>query len=89
MRPAREVLNELRWRKGRDLGLAEIWITDRARPGGGRILMGTEIRDLGHRYFSTARATIPFYKIVKIVYDGRILFERPESGTTRAEVRGR
>jgi len=78
-RTAREVLNELRWRQGLDLSRAEIWVADRTRPEGGRVLSGAEIRELGHRYFMTARATIPFYKIVKITYEGRALFERPES----------
>ncbi len=78
MRTAREILNELRWRTGRDLARAEIWVADRTRPEGGRVLSGSEIRDLEHRYFSTAHATIPYYKIVKIVYDGRAIFERRE-----------
>ncbi len=74
-RTAREVLNELRWRQGYDLARAEIWIADR-RAAGGRVLSGADIVELGHRYFVTARATIPFYKVLRIVYDGRILFER-------------
>lgn len=76
MRTARGVLNELRWRGDLDLGRAEIWIADRVRPAGGRILSGSEIVELGHRYFTTARATIPFYKVLRIEYEGRVLFER-------------
>jgi uncharacterized protein (UPF0248 family) len=78
-RTARETLNELRWRTGLHLSRAQIWIADRTRPEGGRILSGAEIVDLGHRYFTTARATIPFYKILKITYGDRVLFERHES----------
>lgn len=78
-RTAREVLNELKWRKGYDLSRAEIWVADRTRPEGGRVLSGAEIVQLGHRYFMTAWATVPFYKIVKITYEDRVLFERPES----------
>jgi uncharacterized protein (UPF0248 family) len=77
-RTARETLNELKWRRGLDLSRAEIWVADRTRPERGRILSGAEIVDLGHRYFTTARATIPFYKILKITYGGRVLFERRE-----------
>lgn len=82
MRTAREVLNELRWRQGRDLSRAEIWIADRRSPSGGRVLSGAKVTDLGRRYFTTARATIPFYKIVKITYGGRTLFERREPQET-------
>lgn len=77
-RTAREVLNELKWRKGYDLSQAEIWVADRTRPEGGRVLSGAEIAHLGHRYFMTARATIPYYKIAKITYGARILFKRAE-----------
>lgn len=75
-RTARDVLNELRWRGGFDLSQAEVWIADRTRPEGGRVLSGADIVDLGRKYFSTATAVIPFYKVLRIVYEGRILFER-------------
>ncbi len=78
-RTAREVLNELKWRNGLDLSRAEIWVADRSRPSGGRVLSGAEIREMGHRYFTTARATIPFYKVEKIVHGGKVLFERAEA----------
>jgi len=81
MRTARDVLNELRWRKGRSIKRAEIWVADRTSPEGGRVLSGAEITELGHRYFSTVRATIPFYKIVKITCGGEVLFERLEPHT--------
>ncbi len=82
-RTARETLNELKWRKGLDLSRAEIWIADRTQPTGGRILSGSEIVTLGHRYFTTARATIPFYKILKITYRGRVVFERAQGRSAR------
>ncbi len=77
-RTARDVLNELRWRKGRDLARVRIWVADRRELAGGRILVGTEVVKVEHRYFSTAHATIPLYKILKITYNDRILFERHE-----------
>ncbi len=76
-RTARDTLNELKWRGGLDVSRAQIWVADRTRPEGGRILNGAEIVELGHRYFTTSRATIPFYKVLRIEYEGRILFERP------------
>jgi len=78
-RTARETLNELKWRKGLDMSRAEVWVSDRTRPEGGRVLSGAEIVSIGHRYFTTARAMIPFYKILKITYRDRVLFERQES----------
>lgn len=57
---------------------ATLWVADRTRPEGARVLSGSEIVDLGRRYFRTERATIPFYKILRIEFEGRVLFERPE-----------
>ena len=75
-RTAREVLNELRWRRGFDLAHATLWVADRTSPGGGRALSGADVVELRHRYLVTARATIPFYKVLRIEYEGRVLFER-------------
>jgi len=77
---AREVLTRLKWEPGRVLAHAEIWIRDRARPEGGRVLTGEDIVSLGRRYFSTETATIPYYKITRIVYDGTVVFERRRFG---------
>ena len=76
MRKARDVLNELRWREGRDLRKAEVWV--RGRGADEKAIGGDEILDFGRRYFSTATATIPYYKVVRIVYDGETVFAREE-----------
>ncbi len=76
-RTARDTLNELKWRGSYDFTRAKVWVADRTWPGGGRVLNGSEIVGLEHRYFTTARATIPFYKVLRIEYEGRILYERP------------
>ena len=76
VRTAREVLNELRWREGRDLAKAEIWVRGRS-PEDVKAMGGDEITELGRRYFSTATTTIPYYKIARIVSQGKVLFERP------------
>lgn len=77
-RTARETLNELKWGEGRDLTRATLWIADRTRPEGARVLSGSEIVDLGRRYLRTERATIPFYKVLRIEFENRVLFERRE-----------
>lgn len=75
MRRARDVLNELRWREGRSLADAEIWVRGRTEDDV-KPIRGAEITELGRRYFSTATATIPYYKIVRILHRGELLFER-------------
>jgi uncharacterized protein (UPF0248 family) len=73
---AREVLNRLKWERGPRLARASVLVADRTRPEGGRFLAGSEIVSLGRKSFSTAHATIPFYKILRIAVDDVVLFER-------------
>lgn len=73
---AREVLNALRWRGDRDLGKATIEYADRTRRAGVRVLRGGEIVDLERRYFTTATARLPYYKVLRITYGDEVLFER-------------
>ena len=72
---ARDVLNELKWGQGRDLVEAEIWVRGRTAEDV-KMIRGDEIGDLGRRYFSTATATVPYYKIVRVTHRGRVVFLR-------------
>src|SRR5207245_11469667 len=62
-RTARDTLNELRWREPSRLADAVLWYRDRSRPEGFARIRGSEIVDLERRYFTTARARLPYYKI--------------------------
>ncbi len=73
---AREVLNALRWRGDRDLRTAVIEYADRTRPEGFRVIAGGEIVDLERRYFTTATARLPYYKVLRIAYGAEVVFER-------------
>lgn len=75
-RTAREVLNELRWRKPSRLGGAVLRYRDRSRPEGYSLIHGSEIVDLERRYFTTGAARLPYYKIERIECGAEVLFER-------------
>ena len=75
-RTAREILNELRWRGPNRLADANVSYRDRTRPEGYRLIRGSEIVKLERRYFTTATARLPYYKIERIESAGEILFER-------------
>ena len=70
------MLNELKWREGRSLAKAVLWFRGRTAKDV-KSIGGDEITELGHRYFSTAEATIPYYKVMRIEYEGVPVFERP------------
>jgi uncharacterized protein (UPF0248 family) len=72
----RDVLNELKWRPGRSLAKAELWVADRR--GGIKVLPGADIVRLDRSSFETETATIPYYKVLRVVHEGEVVFEREE-----------
>ncbi len=84
-RTAREVLIELKWREGRDLRRAEIWYADRVKREGYKVIRGEEVTELGRGYFSMGDCARPYYKVIKVVCDGQILFERDEKTSKTAK----
>ena len=77
-RTAREVLNELKWREGESLEDAVLFVRDRRVPERLRAIPGSELTALDAATFETAGATIPYYKIARIEYRGKLVFERTE-----------
>lgn len=74
----REILNELKWREDRDISKAEVWYKSRDTKERFSIITGDELTELGKSFFSTAQATIPFYKIFRIIYEGEVIFDREQ-----------
>lgn len=72
----REVLTRLRWTEGESLDEAIVHYVHRGAPGDMAIIKGSEIRELGRGFFETADATIPYHRIRKIEYRGRVIFDR-------------
>jgi len=54
----REVLNELKWHRGR-LEDAQIIILHRGAPGDRKVIPGSDIVELGRSFFVTAESMIP------------------------------
>ncbi len=70
----RNILNEIKWTK--DLKKAEIWYIHRGAPNNTKIISGRNIKDISKSFFDTDNASIPYHRIIKIVYEKDILFER-------------
>jgi uncharacterized protein (UPF0248 family) len=70
----RIILNEIKWTK--DLKRTEIWYVHRGAPNNTKILSGKDIVTIGKSFFDTSTATIPYHRIFKIVYEGKVLFIR-------------
>jgi uncharacterized protein (UPF0248 family) len=72
----RDILNELKWKQGFDLGKAEIWYIHRGAPNDTKIISGKDISSLEKSFMRTTDAMIPYHRIFKIVYDQKTIFER-------------
>jgi uncharacterized protein (UPF0248 family) len=70
----RDILNEIKWTK--DLKKAEIWYIHRGAPNDTKIISGGDIVDIGKSFFDTSNGSIPYHRIIKIIYDKKILFSR-------------
>ena len=70
----RNILNEIKWTK--DLKKVEIWYIHRGALNDTKIISGRDIVDIGKSFFDTNNASIPYHRIIKIIYEKEILFSR-------------
>jgi len=70
----RYLLNEIKWTK--DLQKIEIWYLHRGAPHDTKVITGAEIVSLGRSFLETTSATIPYHRIIKVLYEGETLFDR-------------
>lgn len=71
----KEVLNELKWREGRDLGRATIVYLHRGAPGDLMTISGSDIKELERSFFVTGDGMVPYHRIRKIIYENRVLYD--------------
>ena len=70
----RNILNEIKWTK--DLGKVEIWYIHRGAPNNTKILNGNNVVNINKSSIDTVSSTIPYHRIFKIIYDGKVIFKR-------------
>ncbi len=76
MKAVRDTLNKLKWCKGFDIKKAEIWYRHRGVPGDVKVLSGKDIVSIGKTFMETKTSIIPYHRVLKITYRGKILFDR-------------
>jgi uncharacterized protein (UPF0248 family) len=75
----RDVLNRLKWEEGGSLADATIVIVHRGAPEDRMRISGRDVLSIGHMFFDTADASIPFHRVLEIWYRGEKIFDREES----------
>lgn len=92
MKTVRSVLNELKWRSDRDFSKVLVEYIHRGAPGDLASVTGAEILELapwmmvvgrsagclsGRAAFpEPGKAAIPYHRIVRVLYDGQVVFDR-------------
>ena len=71
----REVLNRIKW--SGDLAAVEVWFVHRGAPNDIKMITGGNICRVGVSFLEVDGAMIPHHRIFRIVYQGRVVFERP------------
>ena len=72
---AKEVLNKIKWSK--DIKKAELWYLHRGAPNNTMIISGKDIVRPHHSFMELEDGTmIPYHRILKIFYDGKLVWER-------------
>ena len=74
----REALNMLKWKKEFDFDKVEIWYIDRGAPNDSSVICGREIERIGRSFIYTKGKTIPFHRVIRVVYQDNIIFDRFE-----------
>jgi uncharacterized protein (UPF0248 family) len=74
----REILNKVKWDKRMDFDQLEVVYLHRGVPNDLKKIYGREIAHIGKSFLSLKAegAEIPHHRIVKILYEGKVLFER-------------
>jgi uncharacterized protein (UPF0248 family) len=72
----KHILNKLKWHEKFDLSKAEIWYLHRGAPNNTKIIKGDEIVDLEKSFIKTETAMIPYHRVLKIIYEKEVFFER-------------
>jgi len=70
----RDILNKIKWTK--DIEKVEIWYIHRGAQNNTKIIVGREIVHIGKSFIETDTATIPYHRIFKIIYEGKVMFNR-------------
>ncbi len=72
----KKTLNEYRWRPDTDFSKVEVQYIDRLSPKGYAVLRGDDIVDLGDKFIFTRQGMIPYHRVIRILYDGEVIWER-------------
>lgn len=76
MNKIREILNEIKWRRRYDLNSVRIFYIHRGAPNDIKEISGDDITSIQKTFLEIDDTMIPHHRIMKIIYEDSILFDR-------------
>ena len=70
----RDLLNKIKWEK--NIEKLEIWYLHRGALNNTKKIKGDKIINIRKSFFDTSTSSIPFHRILRIIYDEEVLFVR-------------
>jgi len=80
----RDILNKIKWTK--DLKKVTIWYIHRGALHNTKMISGDEITGIGRSFLETTTASIPYHRIIKILYKDEIIFNRWNIGSRHKQL---
>jgi uncharacterized protein (UPF0248 family) len=72
----RLILNEIKWTDKFDITKIIVYYLHRGAPDDIKKLDGIDIKKIDKSFIITNNSYIPYHRILKIIYENKILFER-------------
>lgn len=80
----RDILNKIKWTK--DLKKVTIWYIHRGALHNTKMISGDEITSIRRSFLETTTATIPYHRIIKVLYGDEVMFNRWNIGSKHKQL---
>jgi uncharacterized protein (UPF0248 family) len=80
----RDILNKIKWTK--DLKKVTIWYIHRGALHNTKMISGDEITSIRSSFLETPTATIPYHRIIKVLYGDEVMFNRWNIGSKHKQL---
>lgn len=71
-----DLLNKLRWHNEYDFDKVIIFFVSRGMPDDTDFVIGEEIKNIGEKFIETKKGYIPYHRIIKIEYEGKVIYSK-------------
>ncbi|HEC76214.1 MAG TPA: DUF504 domain-containing protein [Thermoplasmatales archaeon] len=71
-----DLLNKMKWHHEYEFEKVTIFFVSRGMPNNQDFVTGKEIKNIGEKFLETEKGYIPYHRIIKIEYEGKVIYSR-------------